>query len=152
MAELDKETKKNKKIKCHIYVCVSLLVAVVTQQKIKTGDLNCCSRFRMCCAKYNRILSTGSASCISVCRNDALKFDSNKTPRYELEDWLTRRDAASVRIKLKASATQRHHRERAARARWLAILKVRFLYGLHTCISSERSMRLCVPPKNENSG
>ena len=41
-------------------------------------------------------------------------------------------DAASVRIKLKVPATQRHHRERAARARWLAISKVRFLYGLPT--------------------
>jgi len=44
------------------------------------------------------------------------------------------RDAASVRIKLKVPATQHHHRKRAARARWLAILQVRFLYGLPTCI------------------
>jgi len=40
------------------------------------------------------------------------------------------RDAASVRIKLKVPATQRHHREHAARAHWPAISKVRFLYGL----------------------
>ena len=38
----------------------------------------------------------------------------------------------SVRIKLKVPATQRHHRERAALSRWLAISKVRFLYGLPT--------------------
>ena len=42
------------------------------------------------------------------------------------------RDAASVRIKFKVPATQRHHRKRAARARWLAISEVRFLYGLST--------------------
>jgi hypothetical protein len=42
---------------------------------------------------------------------------------------LTWRDAASVRINLEVPATQRHHRERAARARWLAISKVLFLYG-----------------------
>jgi len=41
-------------------------------------------------------------------------------------------DAASVRIKLTVPATQRHHCERAARVRWLAISKVRFLYGLPT--------------------
>ena len=33
-------------------------------------------------------------------------------------------------MKLKVPATQRHHRERAACARWLAISQVRFLYGL----------------------
>jgi len=47
---------------------------------------------------------------------------------------LTWRDAASVRIKLKVPATQRHHRERAAGARWLAISQVRFLYGLLTYV------------------
>jgi hypothetical protein len=40
------------------------------------------------------------------------------------------RDVGSVRIKLKVLATQRHHREHAARATWLAISKVVFLYGL----------------------
>jgi len=45
---------------------------------------------------------------------------------------LTWRDAASVRIKHKVSAIQRHHRERAAHARWLAISKDLFLYGLPT--------------------
>jgi len=45
---------------------------------------------------------------------------------------LTWHDAASVRIKCKVPATQRHHRECAARARWLAISEVRFLYGLPT--------------------
>jgi len=35
-------------------------------------------------------------------------------------------------MKLKVPATQRHHRERAARAHWLAISQVRFLYGLPT--------------------
>jgi len=45
------------------------------------------------------------------------------------------RDAASVRIKLKVSATQRHHRERAARTCCLAISQVRFLYGLPTYAS-----------------
>ena len=50
----------------------------------------------------------------------------------ELQIRLTWRDPASVRIKLKVPATQRHHRERAARADWLAISKVRFLYGLPT--------------------
>jgi len=34
---------------------------------------------------------------------------------------LTWGDAASIRIKLKVSASQRHHHERAARARWLVI-------------------------------
>jgi len=43
---------------------------------------------------------------------------------------LTWGDAASVRIKHKVPTTQRHHLKRAARARWLAILQVRFLYGL----------------------
>jgi len=33
---------------------------------------------------------------------------------------------------LKVPATQRHHREHDARARWVAISKVRFLYGLPT--------------------
>jgi len=47
---------------------------------------------------------------------------------------LTWHDAASVRIKLKVSATRSHHRERAACARWLAISQVRFLYGLPTYI------------------
>jgi len=49
---------------------------------------------------------------------------------------LTWRDAASVRIKLKVPATQRHHRERAALDRWLPISQVRFLYGLsrYTCM------------------
>ena len=42
---------------------------------------------------------------------------------------IARRDAASVRIKLKVPATRRHDRERAARASWLAISKVRFIYG-----------------------
>ena len=45
---------------------------------------------------------------------------------------MTWRDAASVRIKLKVPATQRHDRQRAARARWLAISKVLFLYRLPT--------------------
>ena len=49
---------------------------------------------------------------------------------------LRMRGAASVRIKLKVPATQRHHRKRAARARWLVITKVRFLYGLPTCCLS----------------
>jgi len=35
-------------------------------------------------------------------------------------------------MKLKVPATQCHHRERAARTRWLAISQVRFLYGLPT--------------------
>jgi len=47
---------------------------------------------------------------------------------------LTWGDAASIRIKLKVPATQRHHLERAARPRWLAILQVPFLYGLPTYI------------------
>ena len=47
---------------------------------------------------------------------------------------MTWRDAASVRIKLKVPATQRHHRERAALPRLLAISEVRFLYGLPTYI------------------
>jgi hypothetical protein len=54
---------------------------------------------------------------------------------------LTWRDAASVRIKLKVSATQRHHRERAARARCLAVSKVRFLYGLPTYITQRDGFR-----------
>jgi hypothetical protein len=37
-----------------------------------------------------------------------------------------------VRIQLKVPATQRHHRERVGRSRWLAIPKVRILYGLPT--------------------
>jgi len=45
---------------------------------------------------------------------------------------LTWHDAASVRMKLKFSATQRHYRESAPHARWLAISQVRFLYGLPT--------------------
>jgi len=45
---------------------------------------------------------------------------------------LTWRDAASVRIKLKVPATQRHHRKRAACDHWLTISQVRFLYGLPT--------------------
>jgi len=40
------------------------------------------------------------------------------------------RDTAGVRIKLKVPAVQHHHRERAVRARCLAISNVRFLYGL----------------------
>jgi len=35
---------------------------------------------------------------------------------------------------LKVSAIQRYHRECAARARWLAISQVKFLYGLRTYI------------------
>jgi len=45
---------------------------------------------------------------------------------------MTWRDAASVRINLKVPATQRHHRERAVSACWLAISQVQFLYGLPT--------------------
>ena len=45
---------------------------------------------------------------------------------------MTWHDAASVRMKLTVPATQRHHRERAAHARCLAISQVRFLYGLAT--------------------
>jgi len=41
-------------------------------------------------------------------------------------------DAAIIRIKLKVPTTQRHHHERAARTRWLAISQVRFFYGLPT--------------------
>ena len=44
--------------------------------------------------------------------------------------------AASVRIKLKVLATQRHFCKRAVRSRWLAISRVRFLYGLPTYIYS----------------
>jgi hypothetical protein len=43
-------------------------------------------------------------------------------------------DAASVRIKLKFPAAQRHHHERAVHVHWLAISQVRFLYGLPTYI------------------
>jgi len=43
---------------------------------------------------------------------------------------MTWRDAASFRIQLKVPVTQCHHRDRAARTRWLAISQVRFLYGL----------------------
>jgi len=50
---------------------------------------------------------------------------------------LTWHDAASVRMKLKVPATQRHLRERVARARWLAISQVRFLYGLPTYNSTD---------------
>ena len=58
---------------------------------------------------------------------------TNPTPLHkESKNILTWRDAASVRIKLKVPATQRHNQERAARPRWLAISKVRFLYGLPT--------------------
>jgi len=35
-------------------------------------------------------------------------------------------------MKFKVPATQRHHRERAARSRWFAVSQVRFLYGLPT--------------------
>jgi len=48
---------------------------------------------------------------------------------------LTWGDAASIRIKVKVPATQRHHHECAARARWLAISQVRLLYGLPTYIA-----------------
>ena len=37
---------------------------------------------------------------------------------------------ASVKIKLKVHATQRHNRERAKPARWRAISKVLLLFGL----------------------
>ena len=59
-------------------------------------------------------------------------LNTHSFKRLLLGDQLTWRDAASVRIKLKVPATQRHHREHAARARWLIISQVRFLYGLHT--------------------
>jgi hypothetical protein len=42
----------------------------------------------------------------------------------------------SVTIKLKVPATQRHHPEHAARARWFAISEVRFLYGLPKYINA----------------
>jgi len=45
---------------------------------------------------------------------------------------LTWHDAASVRMKRKVPATQRHHRKRALRPRWLANSQVNFLYGLPT--------------------
>lgn len=38
--------------------------------------------------------------------------------------------AASVKIKLKAPATQRHRRERAVPARWRATSKLQLLFGL----------------------
>jgi hypothetical protein len=47
---------------------------------------------------------------------------------------MTWHDAASVRIMLRVLTTQRHNCERAARACWLAISQVRFLYGLPTYI------------------
>jgi len=40
-------------------------------------------------------------------------------------------------MKPKVPAKQRHHRERAARARWLAISQVLFLYGLPTYIEDK---------------
>jgi len=46
------------------------------------------------------------------------------------------RDTAGVRIKLKVPAMQCHHRERAARARSLAISDVRFLCGLPSMVLS----------------
>jgi len=45
------------------------------------------------------------------------------------------RDTAGVGIKLKVPAIQRHYRERAVRARCLAISNVWFLYGLPSCTS-----------------
>jgi len=45
---------------------------------------------------------------------------------------LTLSDAASIRINLEVPARQRHHHERAARARWLAISQVPFVYELPT--------------------
>jgi len=55
---------------------------------------------------------------------------------------LTWRDAASVRMKLKVPDTQRHHRERAACDRWLAISQVCFLYGVPTYIHSHVQLTL----------
>jgi hypothetical protein len=49
--------------------------------------------------------------------------------------------SANVRRKLKVPATQRHHRERAAPARWLAISKVRFLCGLSTYTGVVHTLR-----------
>jgi len=40
------------------------------------------------------------------------------------------RDVASVKIKLKVSATQHHRRKRPAPAHWRAISNVRYLFGL----------------------
>ena len=61
-------------------------------------------------------------------------LNTHSFKRVKLDDYLTWRDAASVRIKLTVPATRRHNRERAARARCLAISKVRFLYGLPTYV------------------
>ena len=67
-------------------------------------------------------------------------LNTHSFKRVWLDQYLTWRDAASVRIKLKVPPTQRHHHERAARARWLAISKVRFLYGLTTYSTTFKSL------------
>ena len=47
-------------------------------------------------------------------------------------------------MKLKVPTTQRHHRQRAACARWLAILQVRFLYGQPTYFNALIPIRVFV--------
>jgi len=61
---------------------------------------------------------------------------------------MTWHDVARVRIKLKFPATQRHHREHAVHAGWLAFSQVRFLYGLPTYFNSAEprsSSQMMVP-------
>jgi hypothetical protein len=78
----------------------------------------------------------------STCKKSPSVPNTHSFKRVYFDDKLTWCDAASVRIKLKVSATQHHHRERAARAHWLAILKVRFLYGLPLYITRLRSNKI----------
>jgi hypothetical protein len=67
-----------------------------------------------------------------TCKQSSMILNTHSFKRLLLDEQLTWRDAAIVRIKLKVSATQCHHREHAARARWLIISQVPFLYGLPT--------------------
>jgi hypothetical protein len=53
----------------------------------------------------------------------------------QLDDQLTWRYAASIKVKLKIRATLRHRRERAAPARWRPISNVYFLVGLTSYMS-----------------
>jgi len=52
------------------------------------------------------------------------------------------RDVASVKIKLKVSATQHHRRKHPAPAHWRTISNIQFLFGLTTYMFYILSVRL----------
>ena len=105
---------------------------VQTHTKQRVSDFGCFPQFE---TQFDANALLLKILHFSICKKSPMVLNTHSFKRVWLDDWLTWRDAASVRINLKVTATQRHSRERVTRARWLAISKVRFLYGLPTYLA-----------------